>query len=145
MSLRCGPRWPCRTEIIDDKGVMRSVSPSAGGAIRFALQRDTMYSSSLQTRGGAVWQLVGLITRRSQVQILPPQPSAVKPDSAVKSYIPAHHYTSSKTGVGKQHQRVRINNSLAGRHRWVTIVEYNLCKLSLILAAQYVQYAHECT
>src|SRR5258706_7079934 len=26
-------------------------------------------------RGGAVWQLVGLITRRSQVQILPPQPS----------------------------------------------------------------------
>src|SRR5574340_28481 len=27
-----------------------------------------------QARGGAVWQLVGLITRRSQVQILPPQP-----------------------------------------------------------------------
>jgi len=27
----------------------------------------------------------------------------------------------------------------------VTIVEYNLCKLSLILAAQYVQHAHECT
>src|SRR5215813_6685338 len=26
------------------------------------------------SRGGAVWQLVGLITRRSQVQILPPQP-----------------------------------------------------------------------
>ena len=26
-------------------------------------------------RGGAVWQLVGLITRRSQVQILPPLPS----------------------------------------------------------------------
>src|SRR5689334_21850697 len=26
-------------------------------------------------RGGAVWQLVGLITRRSQVQILPPQPT----------------------------------------------------------------------
>ena len=26
------------------------------------------------TRGGAVWQLVGLITRRSEVQILPPQP-----------------------------------------------------------------------
>ena len=25
------------------------------------------------TRGGAVWKLVGLITRRSQVQILPPQ------------------------------------------------------------------------
>ena len=30
---------------------------------------------STQTRGGAVWQLVGLITRRSQVQILPPQPT----------------------------------------------------------------------
>jgi hypothetical protein len=27
----------------------------------------------LITRGGAVWKLVGLITRRSQVQILPPQ------------------------------------------------------------------------
>ena len=29
----------------------------------------------LLMRGGAVWQLVGLITRRSQVQILPPLPS----------------------------------------------------------------------
>ncbi len=29
----------------------------------------------LLTRGGAVWQLVGLITRRSQVQILSPQPN----------------------------------------------------------------------
>src|SRR5690606_15086084 len=28
----------------------------------------------LLLRGGAVWQLVGLITRRSQVQILPPLP-----------------------------------------------------------------------
>src|SRR5690606_3034256 len=27
-------------------------------------------------RGGAVWQLVGLITRRSQVQILPPLPAS---------------------------------------------------------------------
>ncbi len=32
------------------------------------------YICGLQTRGGAVWQLVGLITRRSQVQILSPQP-----------------------------------------------------------------------
>ncbi len=33
-------------------------------------------SSTIQltSRGGAVWQLVGLITRRSKVQILPPQP-----------------------------------------------------------------------
>src|SRR5579872_2699414 len=29
-------------------------------------------------RGGAVWQLVGLITRRSQVQILPPLPIHTK-------------------------------------------------------------------
>ena len=29
---------------------------------------------ALRMRGGAVWQLVGLITRRSQVQILPPLP-----------------------------------------------------------------------
>src|SRR5690606_38133310 len=29
---------------------------------------------SLPVRGDAVWQLVGLITRRSQVQILPPLP-----------------------------------------------------------------------
>ena len=28
---------------------------------------------SIVARGGAVWKLVGLITRRSQVQILPPQ------------------------------------------------------------------------
>ena len=31
----------------------------------------------LLLRGGAVWQLVGLITRRSQVQILPPLPLSV--------------------------------------------------------------------
>ena len=31
-------------------------------------------SSTIIPRGGAVWQLVGLITQRSQVQILPPQP-----------------------------------------------------------------------
>ena len=28
-----------------------------------------------RARGGAVWQLVGLITRRSEVQILSPQPA----------------------------------------------------------------------
>src|SRR5579864_7131369 len=33
------------------------------------------YNSVPLTRGGAVWQLVGLITRRSQVQILSPQPT----------------------------------------------------------------------
>ena len=30
------------------------------------------------TRGGAAWKLVGLITRRSQVQILPPLPNQIK-------------------------------------------------------------------
>src|SRR5205823_14309372 len=30
------------------------------------------------SRGGAVWSLVGLITQRSQVQILPPQPIETK-------------------------------------------------------------------
>ena len=34
-------------------------------------------NSLVRARGGAVWQLVGLITRRSQVQILPPQPRFV--------------------------------------------------------------------
>src|SRR5436190_17055072 len=32
----------------------------------------------LRARGGAVWQLVGLITRRSEVQILSPQPTFFK-------------------------------------------------------------------
>src|SRR5438552_4033505 len=36
--------------------------------------RRAVYLSA-QSRGGAVWQLVGLITRRSKVQILPPQPN----------------------------------------------------------------------
>ena len=39
------------------------------------LMASIVYSSVSPTRGGAVWQLVGLITRRSQVQILPPLPS----------------------------------------------------------------------
>src|ERR1041384_4780006 len=34
----------------------------------------TLECAALLVRGGAVWQLVGLITRRSQVQILPPLP-----------------------------------------------------------------------
>src|ERR1043165_9079719 len=33
------------------------------------------YNARPLMRGGAVWQLVGLITRRSQVQILPPLPT----------------------------------------------------------------------
>ena len=41
---------------------------------RLASIMNHLYNSFSLTRGGAVWQLVGLITRRSQVQILPPQP-----------------------------------------------------------------------
>ena len=37
--------------------------------------------AALLVRGGAVWQLVGLITRRSQVQILPPLPLSRQPPS----------------------------------------------------------------
>ncbi|WP_206047305.1 hypothetical protein, partial [Noviherbaspirillum denitrificans] len=33
--------------------------------VLLALQHDPLYTSVPQTRGGAVWQLVGLITRRS--------------------------------------------------------------------------------
>src|SRR5215475_5845081 len=36
--------------------------------------RALVECAALLVRGGAVWQLVGLITRRSQVQILPPLP-----------------------------------------------------------------------
>ena len=38
------------------------------------LNEGLPYNHRHQVRGGAVWQLVGLITRRSQVQILPPLP-----------------------------------------------------------------------
>ena len=53
---------------------------------RMILQRDEQshkiilweqhYSIPTLSRGRAVWQLVGLITRRSQVQILSPQPKS---------------------------------------------------------------------
>src|SRR4051812_28412529 len=42
---------------------------------------------ALLLRGGAVWQLVGLITRRSQVQILPPLPLSTSIDSSVASLV----------------------------------------------------------
>ena len=47
-------------------------------AIIAVLRNSYEVAKALQqyrARGGAVWQLVGLITRRSQVQILPPQPT----------------------------------------------------------------------
>lgn len=39
-----------------------------------AEQEIGAYNMRHRMRGGAVWQLVGLITRRSQVRILPPLP-----------------------------------------------------------------------
>ena len=61
--------------------------------IAFALGGDTRYTFIFQARGGAVWQLVGLITRRSQVQILPPQPSL----NSLLFFRP--YYTSNNSGV----------------------------------------------
>jgi hypothetical protein len=43
-------------------------------ATRCMLAAGVRTMRALLVRGGAVWQLVGLITRRSQVQILPPLP-----------------------------------------------------------------------
>ena len=42
--------------------------------------QDLAYAVYLlaRLRGGAVWQLVGLITRRSQVRILPPLPGTLQ-------------------------------------------------------------------
>ena len=49
------------------------------GATAIDTRSAYSYNSPLhRTRGGAVWQLVGLITRRSEVQILSPQPSLFK-------------------------------------------------------------------
>ena len=48
------------------------------------------------TRGGAVWQLVGLITRRSWVQVPPPQPygSVAQLARAFGSYPECHRFES---------------------------------------------------
>ena len=46
---------------------------SGNAALKFVVGVRTLQRPELM-RGGAVWQLVGLITRRSQVQILPPLP-----------------------------------------------------------------------
>ena len=43
-------------------------------ACRLEIEQRNRYTPRPLMRGGAVWQLVGLITRRSYVQILPPLP-----------------------------------------------------------------------
>src|SRR6478672_2804362 len=52
-----------------------------GSRTDIAQMAEAAYNAKHQTRGGAVWQLVGLITRRSQVQILSPQPDSKAADS----------------------------------------------------------------
>jgi hypothetical protein len=55
-----------------------------GQSIRKGLHRGlNSLTIPLLLRGGAVWQLVGLITRRSQVQILPPLPQRICSADAV--------------------------------------------------------------
>src|SRR5579864_5426434 len=54
-----------RTQVLDGMESGVSICPAGGALVECA---------PLLVRGGAVWQLVGLITRRSQVQILPPLP-----------------------------------------------------------------------
>ena len=67
-----------------------------------------IHATSLQCaalmRGGAVWQLVGLITRRSQVQILPPLPGFLRRATSVallqgKRRKREHRCLGSKTTV----------------------------------------------
>src|SRR5690606_34573324 len=48
-----------------------------------------LYHDRLLMRGGAVWQLVGLITRRSQVRILPPLPNFKRADFSVEKFLPS--------------------------------------------------------
>ena len=64
------------------------------GAFEFSLETSPPVSVALaiQVRGGAVWQLVGLITRRSQVRILPPLPMRKAP-------VPGAGYGSPFRGV----------------------------------------------
>ena len=62
----------------------------------FAQRCHPIYNGVSLTRGGAVWQLVGLITRRSKVQILPPQPTkglqanACEPFVRLVGHVSAH-------------------------------------------------------
>src|SRR5690606_4092047 len=52
-------------------------------------------------RGGAVWQLVGLITRRSQVQILPPLPGFPRRATSV-ALLPGKAQEARAPMPGKQ-------------------------------------------
>ena len=92
-----------------------------------AIPSDTLYISPLQARGGAAWQLVGLITRRSQVQILPPQPSRVsarienaKIDSAARAKSNRHQIRAVALLIMFPPNRRRRGESVGTQQPWVT-------------------------
>lgn len=67
-----------------------------------------------QTRGGAVWQLVGLITQRSEVQILLPQPysKASSPKLAFPFYL---FLCNSEPASRPQRPALAANQAIDGR------------------------------
>ena len=72
---------------------------------------------ALLLRGGAVWQLVGLITRRSQVQILPPLPTLARSPSEQmhegSSELPARHRALEPGGF-RRRTSLSIDRALSG-------------------------------
>ena len=72
--IQCADVAQLAEQLICNQQVIGS-SPIIG----FASER---HSNNLISRGGAVWKLVGLITRRSQVQILLPQFTRVNVSNA---------------------------------------------------------------
>src|SRR5437016_9439830 len=77
----------------------------------------------LLVRGGAVWQLVGLITRRSQVQILPPLP----PDAITAgvysgaALTPTRPHGAASLGTGRQRtEACRDHYQLSEVVHWIS-------------------------
>jgi hypothetical protein len=65
---------PCITARAGSIQVIDVASPAPSILLLLLPPPPACRMRALLVRGGAVWQLVGLITRRSQVQILPPLP-----------------------------------------------------------------------
>ena len=66
----------------------------------------------LPVRGGAGWQLVGLITRRSEVQILPPLPNT----AGARERVPAFSFPSPVPDRSRAPCRGRLAVWLAAAH-----------------------------
>src|SRR3546814_873723 len=64
-----------KTKVGYTKALQRLSPAESRSRLLVAEAGRLVYNPRLLMRGGAVWQLVGLITRRSQVQILPPLPA----------------------------------------------------------------------